>query len=105
MGFESGLVPCRAELSAATDVRENVDAAALEPELADDAGVAWSLGDLEAAVGASSVLGSMPSYLMSLRWTMKYGTLVPSVEVACKLFDDEVRGVELRRQRFWRVST
>ena len=42
VGFEAGLVPCGAELAATPDVGEDVDAAALEPQLADDAGVAWA---------------------------------------------------------------
>ena len=51
MGLEAGLVPGGAELAAAADVGEDEDAAALQPQLADDAGVARGFGDLEAAVG------------------------------------------------------
>ena len=51
VGLEAGLVPCGAELAAAANVGEDVDAAAFKPEFADDAGVARCLRDLEAAVG------------------------------------------------------
>ncbi len=50
VGFEAGLVPGGAELAAAADVGEDVDAAVLEPELAEGAGVGGRVGDLEAAV-------------------------------------------------------
>ena len=43
-------MPCGAELAAAADVGEDVDAAALEPEFAEGSGVGWRVGDLEAAV-------------------------------------------------------
>ena len=39
VGLQAGLVPGGAELAAAADVGQDVDAAALQPELAEDAGV------------------------------------------------------------------
>ena len=57
VGFEAGLVPGGAEFAAAADVGQHIDAAALQPELADDAGVARGLGDLEAAVGGHAGWG------------------------------------------------
>ena len=102
VGLEAGLVPCGAELAAAADVGEDVDAAALEPELADDAGVARGLGDLEAAVGGHE--GGVGAVVLDvLAVDDEVGDLGAVGGGGLELFDDEVGGVELRRAGSWRV--
>ena len=51
VGLEAGLMPGGTELAAAANVGEDVDAAMLEPQLADVGGIVGRLGDLEAAIG------------------------------------------------------
>src|ERR1700694_344026 len=49
--LESGAMPLRTELSTTTDVRQNINSAALEPRRADGGAVCRRVGDLESAVG------------------------------------------------------
>ena len=99
VGLEAGFVPGGAELAATADVGEDVDAAALKPELADDAGVARGLGDLEATVGGHE-RGVGAVILDVFAVDDEVGDLGSVGGGGLELFDDEIGGVELRGQGF-----
>src|ERR1700722_15487667 len=51
MCLESSLMPSGTKLAAAANVGQDEHTTALQPELADDGRIVWSIRDLEAAIG------------------------------------------------------
>src|ERR1700722_5795486 len=97
MGLEAGFVPSGAELAAAADIGKAVDAATLKPKLADDAGVARGLGDLEATVGCHQRwVGAVVLDVLAV--DDEVGDFGAVGRGGLELFDDEVGGVELWRK-------
>ncbi len=98
LGLQPRLVPGRAELTAATDVRHHIDAALLQPQLAHRARIARRLAHLETAIAIDQ---------RRVR-TVVLDVLFPHDEVrhfrsilrcGVELVDHHARCVEPRRQR------
>ena len=89
-------MPCGAELAAAADVGEDVDSAALEPELAEGSGVGGRARDLEAAVcGEEGGVGAVVLEVFAVDDEVgDFGAVFGGGE---ELFDRVFRGVELGR--------
>src|SRR5258708_35842231 len=103
MGLEAGLVPGGAELAAAANVGQDEDAAAFKPEFADNAGVARSLRELEAAVGRHQRgVGAVVLDVFAVDDEIRDFGAVGWAGV--QLFVEEVGGVELSGQSFCRVE-
>ena len=95
LGAEPGLVPRGAELAAAADVGERIDAALLQPQLALGRRIVRRLADLEPAVGVEQG-GVAAVELDVLPVDQEVGDFRAVARHRLALLGDEVGGVELR---------
>ena len=95
-GAETGLVPRRAELAAAADVRQREDSAFLQPQLSPGRGVVRRLTDLESTISVEQRRVA-PVELHVATVHEKVRNLRPVARHGLALLRDQVRCVELRR--------
>ena len=98
IGAQAGLVPSRAELAAAANVRHHINAAALEPEFADVWAVARRVRHLEAAIAVEQrrVL-AVELHVARPDHEVRHARAVAANRL--ELLRHKARRVELRRQR------